>query len=154
MKYPVYRPLKNAWQIYDPIWWNGCDFTARLAYMIMPEKEARQSIVRYVVAVLNSRINKAYQAHHRVRSRGWLIGVGGMWASALLGGGCAQLLAVSAAAAAAPVAAVGGFALAMGSVITSVWKDGQLSGECTRWIERSKDLERKFPILEDLFEYK
>ncbi|KAL3452711.1 hypothetical protein BJX65DRAFT_302620 [Aspergillus insuetus] len=39
-----YRPLKNAWQTYDPVWWNSFDFAIRLAYLLIHEETSTKNL--------------------------------------------------------------------------------------------------------------
>lgn len=62
----VYRPLREAWVVYDAVWWNCFDFAIRLAFMLMYDDEASGNLLRHSLSTMfSSRIQYALGATNR-----------------------------------------------------------------------------------------
>jgi uncharacterized membrane protein len=56
----VYRPLKNAWQTYDPVWWNSFDYAIRLAYLLIHDETSTknlQYLLRFFAPARSNRVD-------------------------------------------------------------------------------------------------
>ncbi|KAL3482783.1 hypothetical protein BJX62DRAFT_245531 [Aspergillus germanicus] len=53
-----YRPLKSAWQAYDPVWWNSFDFANRLAYLLVHDESSTKNLQYLIEKFALARSNR------------------------------------------------------------------------------------------------